>query len=214
MRDTAPGSFEGFQPEVARFFAGLRRHNDKAWFDQHRDEWTALVKQPMEALLAEAEPQYGTGRIMRINRDVRFSADKSPYQTSSSLWAGTPGAIYLHLSDSGIRAGGGLYDPSRDQLARARTTIDERPAAAATLQDALDELTDAGFQIAGPSLATAPRGFPRDHPRIELLRLRHYSATRPLPLTASLDQIQGAWRQVKRLNGWIERWIGPAQHWP
>ncbi len=56
---------------------------------------------------------------MRPNRDVRFSADKSPYKTSASLWAGTVGGVYLSLTAHHIEAGGGIYEPSRDQVARA-----------------------------------------------------------------------------------------------
>lgn len=207
-------AFEGFRPETAAFFAGLRRHNDKAWFDRHRDEWTDLVKQPLEALLAEAEPEHGPGRVMRINRDVRFSPDKSPYRTSCGMWAGGVGGVYLSVSEAGLEVGGGLYEPSRDQLARARSRIDERPQVAAALQRAIDDLTGSGFEIAGPSLSTAPRGYPRDHPRIELLRLRHYAALRPLPLTAEPAAIREIWQRVAPLNGWVQRWVGPAERWP
>lgn len=206
--------FAGFRPEVAGFFAGLRRNNDKVWFDQHRNEWTELVKQPMETLLAEAQREYGPGRVMRINRDVRFGADKSPYRTSASMWAGGVGGVYLSVSDAGLQVGGGLYEPSRDQLARARNGIDERPQVAAALQRALDELMAAGFETAGPSLTTAPRGYSRDHPRIGLLRLRHFAALRPLPLTVAPEAVHETWRRVQSLNGWVDRWVGPAERWP
>jgi len=213
-REPEEPTFRGFEPAVARFFDGLARHNTRDWFDAHRDEWRALVKSPMDALLAEAESRYGSGRVMRINRDVRFSADKSPYSTSSSLWAGTVGGVYLRVSSAGMEVGGGLYEPSRDQLARGRDTIDRRPKAAAELAGTLERLQRQGYEVAGPSLSTAPRGYPRDHPHIELLRLKHYAALRELPLEASLDDIRRGWSAVEPLIDWVGRFVGPAESWP
>ena len=207
-------SFESFDPGAADFFVELGKHNDKSWFDEHREQWNSLVKAPLEQLLAEAADRYGPGRVTRINRDVRFSSNKAPYQTSASMWAGRVGAVYLSVSAAGLQVGGGLYEPSRDQLARARAVIDERPDAAAALHDALEDLTSAGYEIAGPSLTTAPRGYPRDHPRIELLRLRHYSALRHLPITATSEEVHASWQRVHPLNTWVSEWVGPAEAWP
>jgi uncharacterized protein (TIGR02453 family) len=165
----------------------------------------------MEALLAEAESRYGAGRVMRINRDVRFSPDKSPYSTSSSLWAGAVGGVYLRVSSAGLEVGGGLYEPTRDQLARGREAIDRRPKAADALADIVDELSRQRYELAGPPLRTAPRGYARDHPRIELLRLTHYAALRHVPLATPIDEIRRGWRSVEPLIRWVDRYVGAPE---
>ncbi|MDP4331780.1 DUF2461 domain-containing protein [Curtobacterium sp. A7_M15] len=192
-----------FRPALATFFRGLAAHNDPTWFEDHRDDWLRYAQEPMEALLAEAERRYGPGRILRQHRDLRFTPDKRPYREDTGL---TAGGVYLSAGVDGIQAGGGLYTPSRAQLTAARTAIDEHPQAAAALQRELDELTGAGFELAGPPLKTAPRGFPADHPRIGLLRMQHYAALVHLPLTSPLSDVVDAWERVQPLVRWTVKW--------
>lgn len=206
--------FEGFDPAAVHWLEQLEANNTRAWFTAHRAEYDALIRRPLEALLQQAEPRHGPGRVMRPNRDVRFSADKHPYRTTASMWAGGAGGVYLSLSQQGLEVGGGLYEPSRDQLQRARAVIDERPRPAGRLAAAVEALEGAGFEFAGPSLTTAPRGYPRDHPRIDLLRLRHYAALRHLPVDADPASITATWDAVGPLNGWIADHVGPARSWP
>lgn len=207
-------TFTGFRPEAAAFFEQLRDDNTKGFFDAHRDAYVEFVRQPLEDLLAIAEEAYGSGRVMRPNRDVRFAANKDPYRTEASMWAGRVGGVYLTLSPAGVQAGGGLYDPTRDQLARARAAIDTSPRAAAELATILDDLVDAGFEIAGPSLTTAPRGYDKSHPRIELLRLKHFAALRRSPIDVAPDTILETWRSVEPLIAWSETHVGAALSWP
>lgn len=192
-----------FTPALATFFRGLAEHNEKSWFEGHRDEWERHVEAPMEALLHEAERRYGPGRVLRQHRDLRFTPDKRPYREDTGL---TAGGVYLSAGADGIQAGGGLYTPSRAQLDAARTAIDEHPQAAAALQRELDDLVDAGFELAGPPLKTAPRGYDADHPRIELLRMQHYAALTHLPLTSPLSDIVDAWERVQPLVRWTVKW--------
>ncbi|OIH94338.1 DUF2461 domain-containing protein [Curtobacterium sp. MCBA15_001] len=192
-----------FSPALATFFRGLAAHNDTAWFEDHRDDWEHHVQGPMEALLQEASRRYGSGRVLRQHRDLRFTPDKRPYREDTGL---TAGGVYLSAGVDGLQVGGGLYEPSRDQLLAARTVIDERPQAAAALQRVLDDLTDAGYELAGPPLKTAPRGWSADHPRIELLRMQHYAALVHLPLTSSLDDVVAAWDGVQPLVRWTVKW--------
>lgn len=207
-------TFEGFTVRASDFLAKLGADNSKQFFDAHRAEYEEFIRQPLEDLLTEAEAVYGAGRVMRPNRDVRFSADKSPYKTTASMWAGTVGGVYLSLTAEHLQAGGGIYDPTRDQLARGRAAIGSAPRAAARLGEIVGTLTAAGFEMAGPSLKTTPRGYDRDHPHIELLRLKHYAALTTLPVDASPTAIRETWSAVDALIEWGDTYVGAAQSWP
>jgi uncharacterized protein (TIGR02453 family) len=203
-----------FGPESTEFLAQLKADNTKAFFDGHRDVYTRAIRQPLEDLLAEAEARYGAGRVMRPNRDVRFSANKQPYRTEASMWAGTVGGVYLSLRADGLEVGGGLYDPTRDQLERARAAIDTQPLAASRLEAIVSALTATGFTMAGPSLKTAPRGYDKEHPHIELLRLKHFAALRTLPVDASRESIRDVWNGIEPLIQWADTFVGAALSWP
>jgi uncharacterized protein (TIGR02453 family) len=203
-------TFTGFRPSARVFLSGVGEQNTKTFFEAHRDEYISDIRQPLEDLLAEAQETYGPGRVTRPNRDVRFSKDKSPYKTTASMWAGDVGGVYLSVTATGLEVGGGLYDPSRDQLTRAREAIDSRPLVAKQLTQILDKINRDGFEVAGPSLKTAPRGFARDHPAIELLRLKHYAALKHLPLNATPDKIRATWTAVEPLIAWCSKNVGAA----
>lgn len=203
-------TFTGFGAGASVFLSGLAEDNTKTFFEAHRNVYIASIRQPLEDLLGEVQDKYGSGRVMRPNRDVRFSADKSPYKTTASMWAGDVAGVYLSLSATGLECGGGLYDPSHDQLSRGRDVIDGRPVVAKYLGDILGALTEAGFEVAGPALKTAPRGFDRDHPAIELLRLKHYAAVKRLPLEAIPDTIRATWKAVEPLIEWCSKNVGAA----
>lgn len=213
-RSTGPAPFSGFTSEASAFFRGLRDDNSKGWFEAHRDVYEASVRQPLEDLLGQVQDAYGEGRVTRPNRDVRFSPDKSPYKTTASMWAGEVGGVYLSVGPDGLDVGGGLYGPSRDQLARARAAIADRPRAADDLRAIVSRLESRGFEMAGPPLKTAPRGYDRDHPQVELLRLTHYAAIAKLPVDASPQKIRGIWRSVEPLIAWTAEHVGPAVSWP
>ncbi|MGT2427101.1 DUF2461 domain-containing protein [Amnibacterium kyonggiense] len=200
-----------FTRSAAAFLRRLAEDNTREFFTAHRDEYDQAIRVPLEALLAHAEERWGTGRVMRPNRDVRFSTDKSPYRLSASMWAGGgAGGVYLQLGRSGLEVGGGLYEPSRDQLARGRAVIARGGPAADALREAVDALVEAGFELAGPPLATAPRGYPRDHPQIDLLRLTRYAALRHRKASATLAEIDATWDAVAPLCDWVDRHVGPA----
>ena len=160
--------------------------------------------------------------VMRPNRDIRFSADKSPYKTNAAMSAGRSAAVYLSVSGSGIEVGGGLYQPTRDQLAKARAAIADDGMSprlsfcvpARELAAIVADLTAAGFELAGPPLKTAPRGFDRDHRHIDLLRLTHYAALRSLPRDATDRIIDDAWQQVAPLIAWADAHAGVARDDP
>lgn len=214
-----PAAFTGFPPGAVEFLRGLAAENTKAYFDAHRADYEQQVRLPLEDLADEAQARYGPAKVFRPNRDVRFSKDKSPYKTTASLYAGHPAGVYVSLGVDGLEVGGGLYGPSRDQLARAREVIDEDAKAAAALVAIVAALDAAGLRWAGPGLKTAPRGYAADHPRVELLRLTHYAATRHVPLGPDVHDperaraaVLGTWEQVEPLLAWLTTHVGPPQH--
>src|SRR5258708_40314915 len=87
------GAFAGWRGDFKGFFLGLKLNNSKAYFESHRKQYEQDVKAPMVALLADLEAEFGPARISRPNRDIRFSADKSPYKTNIYATTGAGGCV-------------------------------------------------------------------------------------------------------------------------
>src|SRR5690348_4435580 len=122
----------------------------------------------MAGLLGELSGEFGPGRIARPYRDVRFRADKSPYKTQ--IYATLERGGYVNFSAAGLTAATGYFMMSAGQLDRYRQAVDAEPSGV-LLALLVAQLRAAGLEVGGgQALKTAPRGFPVDHPRIELLR--------------------------------------------
>ena len=113
-------AFRGWPVEALEFFDGLEADNSKIYWQANKAVYETLVRAPMEELLAELEPEWGEGRIFRPYRDVRFSADKSPYKTQIGA---TVGEGYVQLNAEGLAAGSGMWEMAPDQLERYRRTV-------------------------------------------------------------------------------------------
>jgi uncharacterized protein (DUF2461 family) len=127
-----------------------------------------------------------------------------------------PGAgLYAQISASGLYAGTGYYQLARDQLERFRAAVAD-DAAGSRLEALTTAVQDAGLELAGQSLRTAPRGYPREHPRIELLRRKALIAGRAMAgdggidRDTALDHVAGAWRAAEPLNAWLDEHVGPS----
>jgi uncharacterized protein (TIGR02453 family) len=209
-------TFSGFGEYAVDFFDGLNDDNSKAYWDDHRETYQRDVRAPMEALLAELEPEFGEGKVFRPHRDVRFAKDKTPYKTHCGavveLGRGG-GAYYVEISSDGLRVGGGSFHMEPDQLARYRTSVDEERRGE-ELRAILAKLTGDGWEILGNRLKSKPRGFDLDHPRIDLLRHRTIYAARvwepddALHERVSLDRVRGAWRRLRAFNDWCADHVG------
>ena len=114
--------FRGWKVEALEFFEGLAADNSKAYWDAHKDVYLHLVREPMEELLGELEPEFGHWRLFRPYRDLRFSADKTPYQTHI---AAAIGDGYVALNADGLTAGAGMWEMASDQLTRFREAVDD-----------------------------------------------------------------------------------------
>jgi uncharacterized protein (TIGR02453 family) len=191
-------AFAGWAEDAIDFFDGLEEDNSKAYWQAHKHVYETAVRRPMEELLAELAGEFGAGRIFRPYRDVRFSADKSPYKTS--IAAGLEAGGYVQLSGAGLGVGRGMYTMEPTQLARFRAAV-----AAERSGDVLTALvTDArrsGIEVtAHDTLKTVPRGFGKDHPRAELLRLKGLVTWREWPAGPWLATRQAKTRVVNFLR--------------
>jgi uncharacterized protein (TIGR02453 family) len=171
----------------------------------------------MVALLAEIEDEFGETHLFRPNRDIRFSLDKSPYKTSI---AATIGEGYVQLSADGLMAGAGSYHMAADQLARYRAAA-AADASGQALEGIVAGLITAGLDVHGTdALKTAPRGYPKDHPRIELLRYRGLVAMKSWPVAAWLGTAEAKKRVVEvlcqagPLVAWLADHVGPSEMEP
>ena len=215
-----PPEFQGFPATVFEWFAWLERDNSREYFAATRERYESEVRGGLEALLAELQAEFGGGlRMFRQQRDLRFTADKSPYKTRTyGVLHGGPGAgggLYADLSARGLYAGTGYHQLARDQLERFRAAVDD-DATGPGLERAAAAATAAGLALSGRRLRTAPRGYRRDHPRIELLRRTSLVAGRALPgragiaRDAALAHVAGAWRAAAPLNAWLDAHVGPS----
>ena len=215
--------FSGFGEHAVEFYDGLAADNSKAFWDDNADVYRSDVREPMEALLAELSPEFatdfGSGKVFRPYRDVRFAKDKTPYKTNCGAvieQGRGGGAYYVEVSSAGLRVGGGCFHLASDQIARFRKAVDTELHGTA-LEDILRKLEKAGWEIRGDTLKSRPRGFAEDHPRLELLRYRSVYAVRAwdpddvLHERAALDRVRKAWRQVRAFNEWARDRVGPSE---
>ncbi len=192
-----------FSKRALAFFRGLARNNEKAWFEAHRDEYESEVRAPMRELIEELDtrfaqfaPEIGGDpkrSMFRINRDIRFSKDKSPYKTHAACWfhhlnaARTVGAeaeagsagFYFHLEPGGrSMIGAGLWMPPRPQLNKLRQAIADDPEGfekmARSIPPRFGGLDDEN------ALKRMPRGYAEDHPAAKWLRYQSFTSGRTL----------------------------------
>src|SRR5262249_29548921 len=157
-------------------------------------------------------PDWGEGRIFRPYRDVRFSSDKSPYKTNIAAHVGEG---YIHLDAHGLGAGVGMWEMAPDQLERYRKAVDAEKTGA-KLGTIVAALRKADIDANGHgTLKTAPKGYPKDHPRIELLRCKGLRAWKQWPTGGWLgtrkakDRIEAFFETSKPLSAWLRTNVGP-----
>jgi uncharacterized protein (TIGR02453 family) len=207
-------AFSGWSAEAVEFFRGLEADNTKAYWTAHKTFYEASVREPMAELLGELSAEFGPARIARPYRDVRFRADKSPYKTE--IYATFDRGGYVRFSGDGLTAATGYFMMAPGQLQRYRDAVvrdgdgDELAAEVACLRAA-------GLEVGGSqSLKTAPRGYPKDHPRLDLLRCKGLICWRQWPVAPWLftgqaaDQVAGVLRTAAPLHRWLDRNVGPA----
>ena len=214
MADTHPVTFRGWPSEALEFYEGLTADNSKTYWASHKEVYETQVRGPMVELLTALEPEFGPGKIFRPYRDVRFSPDKTPYKTHLGAWL--EAGAYLQLSADGLAAGYGMYEMAPDQLDRYRRAVaDDRTGVELTALVGAIERAGIGVHGHG-SLKTAPRGYPKDHPRLDLLRhkgLTTWREWKPAPwlgTAAAKNRIVEFFRTSRPVRQWLDANVGPA----
>jgi uncharacterized protein (TIGR02453 family) len=175
-----------------RFLRALARHNSREWFQQHKGDYEAHLREPFLRLIADLQPDLATisphyradprpagGSLFRIHRDTRFANDKTPYKT----WSGArffhargktvpSPSFYLHVQPGACFVGAGLWHPEPETQRRIRAFILDNPGGwkAAVHSPAFRRR----FELEGESLVRPPRGYPADHPLIDDLKRKSF----------------------------------------
>lgn len=204
-------TFTGLPHASVDFYAALEEDNSREFWTVNRARYERDVRRPMTLLAEALEEEFGPARLFRPNRDVRFSADKSPYKTHQGAYVGVAARTgwYAEVSADGFRLGGGCYHMEPERLAAYRAAVDGPRGA--ELERIVDGLRADGWEVGGEALRTAPRGYARDHARISLLRHKALTAMRWIEdadvVTTPLlvDEVAQHWRAVRPLVEWLAR---------
>lgn len=208
--------FDGFQKQTQTFLRGLTRNNKKAWFEAHRDDYERYYMEParqfvvaMGESLVKLDPEITADprvnkTIFRINRDVRFSRDKTPYKNHLDLWfypneersGGRSGFFFRMFADSLILGAGVHTFDKKTQLPTFRERVADDKSGKA-LARALASVTRAGCRTGEPGYKKVPRGYDADHPRADLLRLDNVHAMVETKLPEEVHS--------KRFVAWCQR---------
>ncbi len=202
----SPPSFPGFTPAAIQFLVDLAEHNDRAWFQPRKADFERLLKDPMEALVADLAVEFEARALpliadpkrspFRIYRDTRFSKDKSPYKThvaASFPWleAAPDGSRsegdhphgsggYFNFRPGGMYVGGGMWMPEKRRIdAFRRAVVDEPERVFEALEDPVFASAFGGAN-SHEMLKRVPPGWPADHPRADLFRWKDVVFGRPL----------------------------------
>ncbi len=179
--------FPGFPKASVKFFKDLAQNNSKAWFDAHREEYEQNVVLPSEQFViamgarlqklspkVNADPRVNRS-LFRLNRDTRFSKDKTPYKTHMGImfWEGSRprmecSCYYMHLEPPTLMLGIGIYEFTPELLEVYRKAC-VHPKLGPELNKIAKQLTKKGYNLGGKFYKKVPRGFEAEHPNAELL---------------------------------------------
>src|SRR6184192_1101874 len=226
-----------FATATLTFLRGLKRHNDRAWFEAHRAEYEAVVKQPMCHLIEEMDVRLARlapeivgdpkRSMFRIYRDIRFSKDKSPYKTHAACWfyhrdadarvggdaEGGGAGFYFHLAPGGSLIGAGIWMPSRPILNRLRDAIAQDSKGFERIVRGSSFRRRYGSLDEDATLKRMPRGFPETHPAAHWLKYQSYTAGRRLSDTQATSArlptlLESDFAQLLPLVRWLNGALG------
>jgi uncharacterized protein (TIGR02453 family) len=205
-------TFTGIPIAALDFYEDLEADNTKAFWTAHKHVYDEAVRAPLEALAAALEKEFGPAKFFRPYRDIRFAKDKTPYKTQQGAWF-SESSVYLQISAAGLMVAGGYWDTSSAQVERLRRAVADDVAGAA-LERALAAVRKARLELGGHQLTRVPHGYPKDHPRAELLRYKSMTARRDfgspawLPSKRAQTEVVKAARSIAPLIGWLDTQVG------
>lgn len=190
------------RPEGMAFLRNLARHNDREWFTPRKVIFEAELKEPMLAIVrrvTDAMIDFAPNHVrpaekslFRIYRDTRFSNDKRPYKTHVAAWWShqglekTSGAgYYFHISPKEVIVAAGAYMPEKEQLAAIRNWLLDNHAEFRKLLSR-PALRKVFVEFEGNALSRPPKGFPKDHPAIDLIQYKQWGLSATLPADTAL----------------------------
>jgi uncharacterized protein (TIGR02453 family) len=221
--------FEGFPDETFRYLAELTANNEKPWFEANRTRYEAHYLTPALAFIETIGPRMQSelagavkyearvnGSLFRINRDVRFSKDKTPYKNHIDMWFWqgerkgweSPG-YYMRLLPDEMILGAGMHAFSKEGLETFRKAVVAGGSGEA-LEQTVSKINEAGpYEIGGESRKTVPRGFDADHPRSRFLLFEglHASLEGRIPAEAArpgfVDHCMTHFKAMSPINEWL-----------
>ena len=203
-------AFTGWPVEAVEFYEGLAADNSRTYWQEHKSTYLRSVEQPMVELLDELADDFGRGRVFRPYRDVRFSKDKTPYKLNCAAHVERG---YISFSAEELMVGSGLYMPDTTQLQQYRAAVDEERSGT-ELTAIVAALRGGGYDVgASDALKTAPKGYSKDHPRIELLNQKGIFMSKSWQVGAWMNtaeaknRVIGTLEAARPLNAWLERLV-------
>jgi uncharacterized protein (TIGR02453 family) len=193
-----------FRPEALTFLRNLARHNDREWFQPRKAVFDTELKEPMLAIVRKVTdammdfaPQHvrpAEKSLFRIYRDTRFSNDKRPYKTHIAAWWAhqglekTSGAgYYFHMSAKEMVIAAGAYMPEKEQLAAIRNWLLENHEEFRKLLSK-PAVRKSYTEFDGNALTRPPKGFPAEHPAMDLIKCRQWGLATTLPASVALEK--------------------------
>ncbi|MEE4196341.1 MAG: DUF2461 domain-containing protein [Bacteroidales bacterium] len=211
-----------------QFLSELKKNNHKEWFYDQKPVYQ-IVRKQFEQLIAQAildissfdeSVKYTDPKkcIFRINRDIRFSKDKSPYKTNFGAFIAPGGrntgnaGYYIHLEPGNCFLAGGIYMPPPDRLKAVRNEIYENPEEFKKIIENKNFKKHFNGLLRDEMLKTAPKGFPRDFENIGLLKYKHYTVLKSISEEQVLsdsfaNEIRETFKALYPLNNFINRGI-------
>ena len=203
--------FNGFGKDLVKYYLTLEENNNREWFHANRAMYNATVAFPLKALASELEANYPPGKVFRPYRNVRFWPDLPPLNEHASLIANYVGnaAYFMRIDADGMLLGSGTFQPTKNQLTTFRQLASDENSAK-EIRKALAKVQKSGFELMTDSaLKSAPRGFDKDHPNIDLLRLKslalsqHWAPHPWLYTRECLTHITTSWKATSPWVDWL-----------
>jgi uncharacterized protein (TIGR02453 family) len=209
-------AFRGFPRQALEFLTELEANTDRDWFKATRARYDEYVVAPATAL-GEDLADLGRPKLFRPWNDTRFHA-APPIKEHVGLAIGYEGAggFYVELSLDGLLVAAGLHNPASDQVERMRRAID-RGRTAAALTKAVARAEAAGLELNEPDLVRGPRGYPADHPRMDLLRRRRLIVAKRHAVGRWVERPGAGTRIREQLDAsaplvrWLRTHVGPSE---